>query len=109
METPKDMDEVIEICKFPISDELKISSRADIEPVKRYFTWTIDGQIDSLLRATFIGRTLIKEEVLAVPNGTQWKKTHTFSKAWILGSDNYFMDEVDLAEIQTHLPAGVSA
>jgi len=109
METPEDSDEVIEVCKFPISDQLKISPKAEIELVKRYFTWTIDGHIYSLLRATFVGETLVKEEELGVPSGTQWKNTKTFSKAWLLGSDNYFMNEVDLSEIQTHLPAGVSA
>jgi len=109
METPKDIDEVIEVCKYPISDELKISPRADIEPVKRYFTWTSDGQILSIYRATFVGRTLVGEEQLAVPKGMHWEKTHDVSGYLILGSNWQEIDEVDLAEIQTHLPAGVSA
>ena len=75
--------------------------------MKRYFIGTADKRIYALFRATFEERTLVSEETLQVPNAKKWTKTQEVSKYLILGG--FDLDEVDLSEIQTHLPAGVSA
>jgi hypothetical protein len=107
METPKDADEVIEVCEFPVVELLQTRPNSKNALMKRYFIGTTDKRIYALFRATFEERTLVSEETLQMPNGKQWIKTKEVSRYLILGG--FDLDEVDLAVIQTHLPAGVSA
>lgn len=106
MDTPEKQDEMLVVCEIPIADHLKISPEPKI--VSRYYIGEQNGHIYGLYRATFQGRTLIGEDELGIPNGKSWTRTHLISKMLILGEDEG-LREVDLKELQSHLPAGVLA
>ena len=75
--------------------------------MKRYFIGIVQGRIYALYRATFKDRTLISEDRLNMPNGKRWTKTQEVSNHLINYDED--MQEVDLKELQSHLPAGISA
>lgn len=67
----------------------------------------VEGRIYALFRASFEDRIMTSEERLNMPDGKRWTKTQEVSKFLFVYDEH--MNEIDLKELQSHLPAGVSA